>query len=103
MHYLSQVLERVRKLLFVRRTAHGAVHTGPVAAARPELAARCLSPVMLHVALARARHRRAPHQWPSIRPLACVDGPGLGDPVRVYVLLPEERAHMLVSPAGEAR
>ncbi|KUO19741.1 hypothetical protein AQJ91_18155 [Streptomyces dysideae] len=53
--------------------------------------------------LRRARHRRAPHLWPSPELAAAAGAPITGALVRAYVLPEGERTRALAASVGEGR
>ncbi|WP_229914363.1 hypothetical protein [Streptomyces capitiformicae] len=65
----------------------------------------CPSPGMWGSILALARHRRAPHLWPTtVPPVLVYDPTGIDSMlVRAYLLPEDERSRLLASPLREVR
>lgn len=98
MHLVSHALKRVRNLLFGSSESGRRVGTVPGSEAGQHLVGARPTPQKWHRILAEARHRRAPHLWPS--PAQCDP---VGALVRAYVLPEDERMCALASPARETR
>jgi hypothetical protein len=96
MPLLPQALKRARTLLSEPPESSRVPPTAPASEARP-------SPQQWATMLAGARHRRAPHAWPSPEPPAVPPEPIDGTLVRAYVLAEDEPRRILTSPAREVR
>jgi hypothetical protein len=98
MHLLPRALKCVSVHLFAPQEPGSPVHTGSATKSGSRPAEDRPSPHKWATILAEARHRRAPHLWPSPP-----QEPAMGALVRAYVLPEHERTRALASPTREAR